>query len=188
MGKAHNKGKGKAVRWLRDHVSYDGNDCLIWPFSISRGYGMFGYLGEILCAHRFMCELVHGPAPTPKHETAHSCGNGHKACVHPKHVSWKLPVDNAADRKAHGTSGWPSSRGGKRYKLTAEQVAEIRAMRGKATSDELGQTYGVAQTTIVEIWNGRTWKQQADGTYSRGGFAKGDPRNPLMRRAKRSCG
>src|SRR4051812_5100930 len=99
-----NKGKGEAVAWLREHALYCGDDCLIWPFSRARGYGNFGYLGKNIYAHRFMCELIHGPAPTPDHHAAHSCGNGHKACVNPMHITWKTSSENMRDKELHGTT------------------------------------------------------------------------------------
>lgn len=84
------RGEGKTIKWLRAHTDYSHDWCLIWPFvSKLHGYGQFGYLGKNYYAHRFMCELAHGPAPSPLHEAAHSCGRGHEGCVNPQHLSWK---------------------------------------------------------------------------------------------------
>jgi hypothetical protein len=96
----YNKGNGAAVKWLRDRATYNGDGCLIFPFSRNpqKGYGMFGNNGELLYAHRFMCELANGPPPTRKHQTLHSCGNGHGGCVHPQHLSWGTNSDNQRDR------------------------------------------------------------------------------------------
>src|SRR3990167_5821208 len=94
----YNYGKGKAAAWLRAHADYHGDDCLIWPFARKQdGRGQIGYEGETYGAHEFMCILVNGPAPSPIHETAHSCGNGHGGCVNPKHLSWKTPTENHID-------------------------------------------------------------------------------------------
>ncbi len=67
--------KGKCVEWLREHVAHEGDECLIWPFARNpeKGYGTLGYLGHIHYAHRFMCALVHGPAPKGKPQATHSC-------------------------------------------------------------------------------------------------------------------
>ncbi|WP_425339241.1 hypothetical protein [Methylorubrum extorquens] len=50
-----------------------------------------------------MCALVHGPAPSEKHQVAHSCGKGHTGCVSPKHLRWATPLENANDKRLHGT-------------------------------------------------------------------------------------
>lgn len=92
---------GEPLRWLLDHVEYPEKGCLIWPFARDgKGYGSLGKKG----AHRRMCEIVNGPAPTPKHHAAHSCGNGHLGCVHPRHVRWATCSENQMDRFLHGTA------------------------------------------------------------------------------------
>jgi hypothetical protein len=69
MTNPHNKGKGEAVKFLRDRVEYRGSMCLIWPFFCNpiSGYGSFGYNGEHYYAHQFMCALVHGPRPSRRY-------------------------------------------------------------------------------------------------------------------------
>lgn len=147
------RGHGKGIRLLREIAIYTGDDCVIWPYSRTRGYGTFGFDGKIHYAHRFMCELVNGPAPAG-HEAAHSCGNGHRGCITPKHLSWKTPVENQADRKVHGTAKKPGSA---RYKLTAEQVAEIRALKGTKTHAEIAAVYGCTRENIGAILRGKNW-------------------------------
>lgn len=154
------RGTGKAIAWLREHVAYDGDDCLIWPFCIDRrcGYGRLGYNGKMYWANRLMCEFVNGPPPTPEHESAHSCGRGNEGCVHPKHLSWKTPSQNQLDRREHGTAG----NGGKRFTLTAEQVAEIRSLKGKRTQVELAKMFGMSWQHIGSILRGEVRKTGAD--------------------------
>jgi len=82
------RGNGKCLAWLKERVAYDGEECLIWPFSGNhQGYGHLGYFGKVVKAHRLMCILAHGEPPTPEHHAAHSCGRGHLGCVHPGHLS-----------------------------------------------------------------------------------------------------
>lgn len=150
-----NKGKGAKAQWLRDHASYSAkDDCLIWPFSRSRGYGMFGFNGQLLYAHRYMCELVKGPASTPNHEAAHSCGRGEDGCVHPKHLSWKTRTGNERDKIAHGRSAWGPRRS-RRYMLTSAQVLAIRA--SDKTVTELAEQYHVTRSNIRKILKFETW-------------------------------
>lgn len=106
-------------------VPYEGDDCLFWPFHRNEhGYGEMTYDGVYQKANRVACILVHGQPPTPKHEAAHECGNGHLGCVNPGHLSWKTHKDNMADSLRHGTR----VRGSKapQSKLTEDDVREIR--------------------------------------------------------------
>jgi hypothetical protein len=147
------KGEGAAIRFIRDHERYQHKDwCLIWPFSTTRGYGRFGYLGKGYYAHRFMCELAHGRAPSPTHEAAHSCGD--TACVNPNHLSWKTPGENGLDNRQHGTH--VRSRYGNVGKLTSEQADAIRAQKDEKTLLELADEYGVSESCISNVWTGKT--------------------------------
>lgn len=144
-----NKGNGKCVQWLRDHASHTGKDCLHWPYMRNQetGYCMFGLDGEILYAHRYMCELAHGHAPSDEHQAAHSCGKGHLGCLNPQHLSWKTISENLADKKAHRS--WA------RYlenRLTTAQVAEVRALKGTMSQYEIAKRFGVKRSCI-QYWH-----------------------------------
>lgn len=147
---AHNtkRGEGAAARFLHENVGYAGEECLTWPFAtLPTGYGNFGHLGEHHYAHRYMCELVKGPPPSPIHEAAHSCGRGKFGCVDP-------PTENALDSRAHGTQArnpW-----GPMGKLTKNQIAEIWALKGRKTQAEIAAQFGVSASTIRDIYLGRT--------------------------------
>lgn len=147
---AYNKGKGKAVAWLREHVTYAGDSCLIWPFAriTTKGYGTFGYNGRSHYAHRFMCELVNGPPPTKRHQAGHTCGLGHEGCVHPLHLKWKTNAQNQRDRRTHGTS---NKSGRAKRLLTFGQIAEIRALKGRETQRSLANRFGV-KPGAIEYW------------------------------------
>ena len=115
------------------------------------GYGIFAKFDEKYLAHRYMCELVNGPAPTPDHDAAHSCGRGHDGCVHPNHLSWKTTSDNLKERRVHGTH--VSNRYGNKGLLTDKQVAEIRALKGRKTQYEIADQFGVSRGCI-QYWHG----------------------------------
>lgn len=148
-------GNGKGIQFLRESLNYPGDECLIWPFSTTNGYGCFGYHGKLHYAHRFMCELVHGPCPSDDHIAGHDCGNGDKGCVHPKHVKWKTYGENQLDRTAHGTRNVDGPRG----KLTPAKAAEIRMQRGKVRQKDLAAKYGVTRSVICNIQCGRAWPE-----------------------------
>lgn len=151
-------GIGKGIRWIREHVNYSGDECLPWPLHRRRGYGIFYHFSIRYQAHRYMCELVNGPQPSPSHETAHSCGN--RECVNPKHLSWKTRSENQLDRRIHGTKSRPNwwKGDGAGSKLTGEQVAEIRALKGIKTQDELAAAFGCTHSNISHIQRGSTWR------------------------------
>lgn len=154
---AFNRGKGKCIAWLRERVHHDGEGCLIWPFNRGQyGYGTFGLGGKVLYAHRWMCEQVHGPAPSADHQAAHDCGNGDKGCVHPKHVFWKTPLENSQDKIAHGTTY--TNKGRRRNKLTPEQVAQIRLISTVAEQNEAAKRFGVSSSMIRKIIYGKSWQ------------------------------
>jgi hypothetical protein len=147
------RGAGKTIQWIRDHAAYPHEDwCLIWPFSTTRGYGHFVYLQKGYYAHRFMCELAHGPAPSDLHEAAHSCGD--EGCVNPRHLSWKTPGQNGLDCRKHGTH--VRSRYGSAGKITAEQAEIIRGFKGIKTLRELADEYGISESAISNVWVGKT--------------------------------
>lgn len=149
---------GEPARWLEDHVSYDGEGCLEWPFA-DRGNGY----GVVLCsgassytgAHREMCRLVHGDPPSDAHVAAHKCGNGHLGCVHPKHLRWATPAENAAEYVEHRRERQAIDQIDK--KLSAVDVIAIRAAWPQETQTQLAERFGVCQATIWKIVHKRIW-------------------------------
>lgn len=148
--------EGKGIAWIRKHTAHADDACLPWPFWIDKtnGYGRCGFDAKLYWAHRLMCEMAHGPAPSASHQAAHSCGRGHEGCVNPRHLSWKTRSQNQRDRRKHGTS---RAKFGHRWKLTPAQVAEIRAQGGIKTQRELAAMYGVTWQTIGMILRRETW-------------------------------
>lgn len=147
--------EGLGIQWLREHVYYPHEAwCLIWPFATARGYGHFSYLGEMLYSHTYMCEMVHGHAPTERHQAAHSCGMGHESCVNPHHLSWKTPSENQLDKRVHGTS---MKVGRQRFRLKPEDVAYIRSLKDQKTHDEIARIFNISRRNVGAIIDGRSW-------------------------------
>lgn len=162
-----NPGASLLMIWMRDHREHKGDDCLYWPYGkTSAGYGSYGRDGKMYFVHRYMCEFTHGAPPTPQHHAAHSCGNGDKGCVNPRHVSWKTGRENQLDRAEHKTSMGNYGR----WKLTEAQVADIRKLSGPAAV--IAKLYGVTEANIRQIQSGKTWKT---GKRVVGGFQPGHP-------------
>lgn len=144
---------GEVQRYMSEVVLvYEGSDCLVWGYARDAyGYGIFGD-GH---AHPFVCERVNGHRPSPNHDAAHSCGNGHEGCVTPRHLSWKTRAENMADKLIHGTH-----KRGERCnfaKLTEDQAREILALKGKKTQAGIASLFGVSRVTISDIHRGKRW-------------------------------
>lgn len=153
---------GAPLRFIEVAVAHKSDDCLTWPFAkITAGYGTVGVEGVTRLAHRVVCERVHGPPPTPRHEAAHNCGNGHLACINPRHLRWATHKENCADTLIHGTH----IRGENNYAthLTEADVREIRRLYslGNITYRELGERFGVGLEAIGAIVRVDTWKHVA---------------------------
>lgn len=145
---------GERLQWIRDHVSYGGEDCLAWPFGRKPdGYpNVVNFDGLVTPAIRIMCTLANGDPPTPQHQAAHSCGRGREGCISPRHIRWATPVQNAEDRMKHGTQ----TRG--RAKLEPEVVQAIYAKKGTALQTEVARELGVTNQDVWRIWNGISWR------------------------------
>lgn len=152
-GRAKN---GEPARWLVEvALKYVGRDCLIWPFARNdAGYGNISINGKNFIVSRLVCESVHGPAPTPDHQAAHSCAHGHFGCVTRSHLSWKLPVGNAADRTGHGNSA---------KRLTEHQASEILKLKGRLSEREIASRYSVSRQAVNGIHSGKLWSHLTDG-------------------------
>ncbi len=137
---------------LRQHLDY-GQDwhCLIWPFSRTQpGYGQI--TSDHHAVHRLVCEYRHGPAPSDAHQASHSCNRGHDGCVNPMHLSWKTISENVKDR----FRGKPL---GSSYKVTPEQVDQIRALKGRERTVDTAARFQINERTVRQIQNGETWKK-----------------------------
>lgn len=92
------------MKWLTDHADHSSDECLIWPFArTARGYGTIRVKGSETTASRQMTILAHGDPPSPTHQAAHRCGNGHLGCVNPKHLRWLTCSENNLEKHEHGT-------------------------------------------------------------------------------------
>jgi hypothetical protein len=145
------------MEWLKAHVDYAGDDCLIWPWSKNtvNGYGQIGSdaSGKANAAHRIMCELAHGPKPSSKHQAAHSCHT--RACVNPRHLAWKTHSQNMLDKRENGTANvnyW-----GQKGKLKVEQAAAILDLKGRDTQRAIAERFGITESQVRNIHSGKSW-------------------------------
>lgn len=147
---------GEPLRWIAEHTAYSGDDCIRWPYEVTKyGYGTVKHNGKKRVASRVMCEAAHGPPPSPEHQAAHSCGNGHLACMTPRHLSWKTPVENMGDAIAHGT--WNHGESVPCAKLTEGDVREIRRLAGSMSQQHIADRFGVQANNISRIIARKRW-------------------------------
>lgn len=119
-----------------------------------------GYLGVTLLKdgkkhtsliHRLVVRAFIGPKPTPIHQAAHSDGNNQNNVL--GNLRWATPVENAADRLAHGNQPWGSR--SPLAKLTEHEVRAIRAATGRHA--DIGADFGVSKSAVCHIKSGRCW-------------------------------
>jgi hypothetical protein len=132
-------------RELLELAAQETDACTLWTHANYKGYGMFALNKKTLRAHVYVCEMYHGPRPTPAHEVAHNCGV--RACVNPAHLRWATRAENHADKKLHGTH-----RQGETHHTAKYSDADIRMMRAlreagiqvKHISEAFNCNYGYA--------------------------------------------
>lgn len=129
----------------------DTDDCILYNEFGKKGYPRVSYRGKNYFASNFVCRKVHGEPPSPKHHAAHSCGRGVDGCINANHLSWKLPVDNTADRLDHGTYG---------RSLTKSEVMQIkRRLLDGDKQAAIARDFGVSRPMICKIATGRSWSK-----------------------------
>lgn len=146
---------GELLIWLEAHKNHQGDECLIWPFAESDGYGKCVIDGKGMHANRAMCILAHGEPPTPAHHAAHSCGKGESGCVHPDHLRWATPAENEADKLIHGTHTRGSRHGA--AKLSEADVLEIRRKASIFSQRVIASQHGISRETVRDIINRKRW-------------------------------
>ena len=107
---------------------------------------------QTMLVHCLVLLAFVGPCP-PGQETLHDNDKRHDNRV--ENLYWGTKLDNEHGKIANGTT----NRGGRHgmAKLTEAAVREIRASPG-ITQRELGERYGVHQTSIGKIRRGETWR------------------------------
>lgn len=102
--------------------------------------------------HRLVLETFVGPCPEGM-ETAHLDNNPGNNLL--GNLEWKTSMDNANDRRIHGTTNKGERNGG--AKLTEEDIPVIRDLYKNHTAKEIATQYGVSDTCVREIALRRTW-------------------------------
>lgn len=156
----HEVSEDGQVRRVVDSRAYKAG-YIVRPKPHRRGYLVYCLNNKGILAHRLVALAFLGPPPSSRHEVAHE--DGTRTNNHWRNLRWKLPADNQADRKRHGTymageqCTWTT-------KLLDRQVEEIRSrysadgkpyIGGSVTMQALADEYGVSLAQISRVVNGK---------------------------------
>lgn len=148
--------RGDVPRFLEATRRSTSSKCITWPYAKnSQGSAQFRVRGRTMNVCRWMCEQRYGNPPTPQHEAAHLCGNGHESCVNPNHLVWATPAENQSHKLIHDTH----KRGSRTSKnLTEEDVKTIRRLAREGVSQaSLARQHRVSNSAIYSIRRRITW-------------------------------
>lgn len=156
------------VRFWEKVAKREPEEC--WPWTGARVESGHGVISRRLPdgrhrnegAHRLAWEIANGQAVPAGMHVRHSCDN--PPCCNPAHLQTGTTQDNTADRVMRGRG----ARGSKchhqtpfrgNYRLTAEQVVEIRRRRAEGELLRvLGLEFGVTAAAISLIANRKQWR------------------------------
>lgn len=126
----------------------------IRPTIANTGYPVVG-LGnkKIHLVHRLVLLAFVGEAPEG-HLCAHNDGTRNNN--HLSNLRWTTQLDNSHDRISHGTN--LSGENHPRSKLTAQQVAEMRALKGRVSQSKIAEMFSVCPGTVSLILSGKIWR------------------------------
>jgi hypothetical protein len=105
--------------------------------------------------YRFVCEEKVGEIPKDM-EVRHKCDN--RLCINPDHLELGTHKENINDMISRKRFVVGSDHG--KSKLTEEDIVKI--IKDDRRYKEIAKDYGVANTTICEIKNGKRWKHVYD--------------------------
>jgi hypothetical protein len=153
--------------WSKVEIS-DQDKCWRWIGAKRwNGYGKFTHLEKTILAHRASYQIAFGSIEKNM-VICHKCDN--RWCVNPNHLWSGTQGENLSDMFAKGRNAKKKPRGScelhPRAKVDNVQVKEIieRYSLGES-SRKLASVYGISKTMILNIVNGKNWKNIDDDVF-----------------------
>lgn len=104
--------------------------------------------------NRAVCLSFHGDPPSPRHEAAHLDGNSENDAA--ENLRWSTPIENAKDKRRHGTN--PT---GSKNAMSLLTETEIKGIFERYCDGELGgdiaADFNVSSTTIKGVLTRKSW-------------------------------
>ena len=132
------------------------DECWPWgaaPRSKNKAYGAFWFNGRHHSASKIALILSGVDVPKGMY-VCHKCDN--PTCCNPKHLFVGTPLENNSDKISKGRDA-KGERVGTSI-LKAEQVLQIRKLKGSRSAKSLAEEFGVGHMNIYDIWTYRSWK------------------------------
>lgn len=149
--------RGEPLAFFEEAVMRETDECVLWPYGTSKGYGKVRLLGKRVGSyvHRLALERRVGPPPAGKPFALH--GPCHQpACFNYRHLRWGTRSENMLDKVRDGTSSRGTSHG--QARLTEELVRDIR--RRYAAGEpyrKLAAELGIGESTVYHVVNRTSW-------------------------------
>lgn len=128
------------------------NECWLWNGPPNGGYGRIKVDGRPMRAHRLAWTVTFGSIPDGL-KVCHHCDT--PLCVRPDHLFLGTQFHNVRDMVRKGRARFATASTAPRRNLTDEQVREIHRRRGLVSTRAMAREYGVHQSNIVRVLNGR---------------------------------
>ncbi len=131
----------------------------IKPFVNHKGYGMvdlkINEVGKTISVHRIVAQnFIENPENKP--QVNHKDGN--KLNNHITNLEWMTNKENINHASENKLLYRPNGEKCHYSKLTANEVIEIRKLKGKKTHKEIAKLFNVAPSNIGMILLNKTWK------------------------------
>jgi hypothetical protein len=142
---------------LLSTLALEKDECILWPFGCSKaGYPMVWNGTKMIYGHSEICRHHRGERPCGT-EAAHACGR--RNCINKRHLDWKTPKANCADKLRHGTNCHPNrSQKGEKNPAAKISPIDVEAIRASTTpSETLAPLYGLSGSHIRRIRRGEAW-------------------------------